>query len=77
MYKVESCLFFDDLTEEEQENAPDNGSGKDVATYIRITDNDGSRVYSDAMEPEDVTFYRDLSWIVSELEAAYSQGKGE
>lgn len=77
MYKIESGLYFDDLTEVEQENAPNNGNGKDVATYIRITDNEGTRVYSDAMEPEDVTFYRDLSWIASELEAAYNKGKGE
>lgn len=77
MYKVESGLFFEDLTEEEQEDVPNNGCGKDMATYIRITDNDETRVYSDAMEPEDTTFYRDLSWIAPELEAAYNQGKGE
>lgn len=71
MYKVEAGLFFDDLTEEEQENVPD------LANYIRITDDQGTRVYSDAMEPEDVSFFRDLSWIARELETAYNKGKGE
>ena len=30
--------------------------------------------YTDEMEPEDATFYRDLCWIISELERAYEQG---
>jgi len=77
MYKVDSGLFFDELTEEEQKCVPNNGNGKEVATYILITDTNGSRVYSDAMEPEDATFCRDLSWIEVELELAYKTGKGE
>lgn len=74
MYKVESGLDFDQLTEEEKENAPNNGCGKDMATYIRITDGWGTRVYSDAMEPEDATFHRDLSWIAIELQEAFDAG---
>ncbi len=58
------------------ENLPDwtmkdylsnNGSGKEYATYIIIEDGDYKAVYSDAMEPEDCSFGRDLNWIVAEL----------
>ena len=58
---------FEDLTEIEKENASNNGSGKEYASYIIIEDESGRRVYSDAMEPEDCTFSRDLSWIIKEL----------
>ncbi len=66
---------FEDLTEEEQMNQPDNGCGKDMANYIRITHN-GETVCleSDAMEPEDCIFYRDLGWITTELMRAYQLG---
>ncbi len=77
MFKIESGLDYEDLTEEEQREAPNNGPGKDMASYIRITDNQGSRVYSDAMEPEDSSFHRDLSWIASELKHAYIVGKSD
>ena len=62
-----SIVNYDQLTKEDQEGVPDNGSGKEYANYIVIEDKDGRRVYSDAMEPEDATFNRDLSWITTEL----------
>ena len=72
--KVE-VISYDELSEDEQRIAPNSGSGKDVATYMRITYEDGdSHVESDAMEPEDATFYRDLSWVASAIESAYKQG---
>ena len=33
--------------------------------------------YSDGMEPEDVSFYRDLSWIAEAIEESYELGKKE
>ena len=71
-------LRFDDLTEEQQENVPDNGDGKDYASYIEIR-LDGKLVdtFSDAMEPEDASFSRDLSWIPAVIKAAYKVGLEE
>lgn len=68
-------VWSDDLTDDELENQPDNGCGKDDARYIKI-EHGGEVVgiYSDAMEPEDTTFYRDLEWITTELEQAYQLG---
>lgn len=60
-------VSFEDLTPEEQESQPNNGTGKEYASYIVIEDSDGKRIYSDAMEPEDASFIRDLSWIIDEL----------
>lgn len=70
--------FYDDLTEEEREGQPDNGSGADCASYLRVYHN-GELIdtYSDAMEPEDITFYRDLSWISAALQDAYERGKAD
>lgn len=41
---------------------------------IIITDNEGTRTYSDYGEPEDNSFYRDYKWIKPELQNAYDQG---
>ena len=47
----------------------------DYHTMLKITYNNGvSEYYSDEYEPEDVSFGRDLSWIKTELEAAYEEG---
>lgn len=68
-------LNYEDLTLLEADLAPDNGSGKDMSNYLRITYEDGNSVtVSDAMEPEDATFSRDLSWIKDALLMAYEQG---
>jgi hypothetical protein len=71
-----SMVGFDDLTEEEQQYQPDNGNGKDCSSYIKI-EYKGKviAIHSDAMEPEDCIFYRDLSWITSAITAAYDLGK--
>ncbi len=50
-----------------KDSLSDNGNGKEYATYIVIEDGDYKAVYSDAMEPEDARFYRDLKWIQKEL----------
>ena len=69
-------LNFEDLTAEEKENVPNNGFGKEYASYIKIIHNDKTIcLKSDAMEPEDACFCRDLSWIKSMLETCYELGK--
>lgn len=66
---------YDDLTEEEKECVPENGSGAECAYYLRVIHNGKTiRLESDAMEKEDAIFYRDLSWISSALEEAYKAG---
>lgn len=76
MLRVE-MLNYEQLTDEEK-NGPDishNGGGAEYATYMRVSQN-GHRValYSDAMEPEDARFSRDLSWVADAIERAYSVG---
>jgi hypothetical protein len=69
-------LSFDDLTEDQQEYASTNGHGKKCANYIRVTHN-GELIFfeSDAMEPEDCTFGRDLNWVLDALRTCYDFGK--
>jgi hypothetical protein len=66
---------FEDLSENEKLGASNNGSGKEYAAYLRVREL-GDTVYleSDAMEPEDARFSRDLSWIKDALEYAYKCG---
>ena len=67
---------YSDLTDEQQADAPNKGNGKEYSNYIVVTH--GGRtvdVYSDAMEPEDAVFYRDLGWIVGAILEAYELGK--
>jgi hypothetical protein len=74
MLKV-NIAIFEDLTEEEKEIQPNNGCGKEYASYIKITD--GSKtvmILSDAVEPEDATFTRDFSDVVYAIEQAYKIG---
>jgi len=67
---------FDDLTESQKEDQPNNGSGKEYANYIHITREGRTiSIHSDAMEPEDSAFNRDLHWIIGEIKAAYEMGK--
>jgi hypothetical protein len=49
-----------------------NGSGAEWASYIIIIDGDYQTCYSDAMEPEDAVFSRDLKWSIRELKRAMS-----
>jgi len=66
---------FKDLSEEEKERQPDNGMGKEYSSYLRIL-HDGKifRLKSSAMEPEDVSFWRDLDWIPDLLLSIYKSG---
>jgi hypothetical protein len=69
---------FDDLSEEERSRAPNNGVGKQWANYLRVThDSDTLLLKSDAMEPEDTTFTRDMSWVVDVIRTVYQIGRGE
>lgn len=75
--KIE-CLSFDKLLKEEKENVPNNGCGKEYSTYIKITENGETILLeSDAIEPEDASFCRDLSWVIKALRLVYKKGKLE
>ena len=76
MYEVIQC-YYEELPEEvnKEWGLSDNGSGKDCATYIiQKADGEIISVESDAMEPEDASFGRDLKWIKQSLEDAYEKG---
>ena len=74
MLKIISC-GFEDLDEEEKELVPNNGSGTE---YIKIIHNEKVILLeSDAMEPEDATFGRDLNWIYEACRKCYEIGKQE
>lgn len=69
---------FEYLSEAEQDRAPNNGVGKHMANYLRVThDGDTIVLESDAMEPEDATFTRDMSWVVEVIRMVYEIGRGE
>jgi len=74
MLKVET-LSFKGLSDDEKDGVSNNGFGKEYANYIKITHN-GVVVLleSDAMEPEDAIFGRDLSWVADMLEKCYDFG---
>lgn len=69
MSKVARICSFEDLPDwvDRKIGLSNNGSGKEYASYIIIEDGDYKVCYSDAMEPEDASFSRDLSWIVDEI----------
>lgn len=68
-------LFYGDLTEKEKEDQPNNGYGKENASYLKVThDGEVIALESDAMEPEDARFTRDLGWIKKLLEKVYGLG---
>ena len=67
---------FDELTDELKHGLSENGSGSEYATYLIIKHNDKVISFvSDAMEPEDATFSRDLNWVSGAIEQAYKNGK--
>ena len=69
---------YEDLSESEKICVSDNGSGKEYATYIRIIHNGLTMsLESDAMEREDATFWRDLSWVATMLQKVYEIGLAE
>lgn len=76
-FKVE-LQGFEDLDEAEKMDASDNGIGKEYANYVRVSHN-GHTLYleSDAIEPEDKSFGRDLGWVLEAIRKAYDIGKEE
>jgi len=67
---------YEDLTDEERSDVSDNGSGKEWAGYIKVTHNGKTILLeSDAMEPEDASFGRDLGWVYDIIMRAYELGK--
>lgn len=61
-------VTFDQLpTWVDRDSLPDNSSGKEYANYLIIEDGHYRSCQSDAMEPEDCRFTRDLSWIKDEI----------
>lgn len=75
MFEVTQCRLDELPPEIDIRFLPNNGSGKELASYILIkVDGNIQSVYSDASEPEDANFYSDLSWIKTELEKAYRLG---
>lgn len=61
------CSYEDLPSWVDKENLSNNGAGKEYASYIVIEDGDYKQVYSDACEPEDKNFDRDLSWVLDEI----------
>lgn len=66
---------YESLSEKEKLGASDNGSGKEYANYVRVIHN-GETIYleSDACEPEDKSFGRDLGWVLDAIRQAYALG---
>ena len=68
-------LDFDNLSQEERLGVSHNGCGAEYASYIKVTH--GGKLVSlksDAMEPEDCRFSRDLSWIIPVIQEVYALG---
>lgn len=59
-----------------REGLSNNGVGREYATYLLIEDGDYRACYSDAMEPEDAQFTRDLRWVAVELRRAAQAVEG-
>ena len=56
-----------------KDELPENGVGSEDASYIVIDIEGYQKIYSDAMEPEDARFSRDLNWIAGELFDMYKR----
>ncbi len=71
--KIE-MVQWENLSEELKK---DHGLSKDDYDDYLIVKHNGKVIafHSDRMEPEDVRFYRDLSWIHPLLEEVYELGK--
>lgn len=70
--KVTLCTYVELPEWVNRNHVSDNGSGKEYANYLLIEDGDHRACYSDAMEPEDRSFLRNLKWIKTEIERAAS-----
>ncbi len=69
---------YEDLSDDDRVGISHNGWGPEYASYVRVIHR-GKTIYleSDAMEPEDARFSRDLNWVVSALMNAYCIGLDE
>jgi hypothetical protein len=67
---------YDELPESTKQGLlSNNGCGKEYASYLIVYHNGAIlRVESSAMEPEDVSFYRDLQWVRDAISEAYDLG---
>lgn len=66
---------YEDLSKDEQTSVPNNGNGKEYATYIRVKDGEHTiELLSDAVEPEDATFNRDFRDVAAVIKHAYRIG---
>jgi len=75
--KVE-IIGYSRLTDKEKLGQPNNGSGKEYASYLKVSHmGEVLELASDAMEPEDCTFGRDLSWIVNLVDKCYEIGRAD
>lgn len=70
-----NILLYDELSGEDQKRVPNNGVGREAAQYMEVHHNGGRiALASSAMEVEDATFTRDLSWMPGLLEHIYGLG---
>lgn len=74
MFKIE-LVDYEDLTEDQREIVPNNGCGKEMANYLKMTCGNDSIIISDAVEPEDATFRRDFNEVINMVEQAYEFGR--
>lgn len=76
--KVYVCLFSDLPRKVDPQSLPNNGCGRENASYL-VVEHHGKivRVESSAMEPEDVSFFRDLDWVPQAISEAYNLGLKE
>ena len=63
---------FKDLTEEEKHKPLKMAAGQNGLKHNGKT----IGIFSDAMEPEDANFYKDLRWIKGIIQRVYSLGVG-
>lgn len=74
-FKIELLGFGELSAEDRASGLSGNGRGAECAQYIKITHNGKTlRLESDAMEPEDALFCRNLDWIVAAIREAYHCG---
>ena len=75
MIKIKT-VDYEELPEEIKKlHLPNNGRGKEMAAYLLIYHDDKLMYcFSDAMEPEDAIFTRDLSWIKDVILDVYNVG---
>jgi len=73
-----SLVHFSDLPDDVKDDQPNNGYGKEEASYLKVEFSDGRvEYYSDAMEPEDARFERDLHWVMRVIQEAHKDGLQE